>query len=316
MNSSTPGMLRGIIPPIITPLHDRDTLDIEGLERVVEHQLRGGVHGLFVLGTTGEYTGLSHRLQKEMVKRTCQLAAGRLPVIVGVTDTSIVESVHLAQFAAEQGAQALVLSTPYYVPISQLELAEHFEEVLPELPLPVYLYSIPSFTKVPVELEVVRRLMDQEKIIGLKDSSWNMPYFEELVRLRQLRPDWALFIGPEELLAESLQAGGQGGVCGGANLCPRLFVEIYEAFCREDTARVAALHEQVLLLGATLYKVGAYGSAFLKSIKCAMGILGICSDHVSSPLRKFTGPEAARIEAILADLGITAETPWPRGCGF
>src|SRR6188472_4289312 len=99
---------RGIIPPIITPLIDRDTLDVAGLERLVEHMLAGGVHGIFALGTTGEAPSLSYRLRREMVERTCKLVGGRVPVLVGITDTSFVESVQLAQHAAAQGAKAVV----------------------------------------------------------------------------------------------------------------------------------------------------------------------------------------------------------------
>src|SRR3954463_12682381 len=93
---------RGIVPPIITPLKDRDTLDVAGLENLVSHMLVGGVHGIFALGTTGEAPSLSYRLRREMVERTCKLAAGRVPVLVGITDTSFVESVQLARHAAAQ----------------------------------------------------------------------------------------------------------------------------------------------------------------------------------------------------------------------
>src|SRR5947209_4451137 len=103
---------RGIIPPMVTPLRDRDALDVAGLERLVEHLLAGGVHGIFILGSTGEGPSLSHRLRQELIQRTCRLVAGRAPVMVGITDPAFVESVNLARAAAEAGAQALVLSAP------------------------------------------------------------------------------------------------------------------------------------------------------------------------------------------------------------
>src|SRR5580692_9044910 len=101
---------RGIIPPIVTPLRARDELDVAGLERLIEHILGGGVHGLFVLGTTGEAPSLSYRLRRELIERTCRQVAGRVPVLVGITDTAIVEAISLSHFAAESGAQALVVS--------------------------------------------------------------------------------------------------------------------------------------------------------------------------------------------------------------
>src|ERR1700744_501803 len=111
--------LTGIVPLVVTPLLSRDELDVAGLERLVEHVLSGGVHGIFVLGTTGEAPSLSYRLRRELIERTCKLVAGRVPVLVGITDTAFVEAVSLSQWAAECGAHALVVSAPYYFPNSQ-----------------------------------------------------------------------------------------------------------------------------------------------------------------------------------------------------
>ncbi|MHC4569171.1 MAG: dihydrodipicolinate synthase family protein, partial [Planctomycetota bacterium] len=102
--SPLPGPLRGIIPPLVTPLLDRDTLDTAGLERLIEHVLAGGVHGLFILGTTGEAPSLSYRLRYEVIDRVCGQVAGRVPVLVGITDTSFVESANIARKAEDAGA--------------------------------------------------------------------------------------------------------------------------------------------------------------------------------------------------------------------
>ncbi len=312
MSTIRPQPLHGIIPPIITPLKDRDTLDVAGLERLIAHMLAGGIHGIFALGTTGEAPSLSYHLRREMVERTCRFVAGRAPVLVGVTDTSFVESVRLAQFAAEQGAQAVVLSAPYYFPVGQPELIEYVEDLVPELPLPVFLYNMPSHTKVTFELETVRRAMQQERIAGLKDSSGNMVYFHQLIGLLNERPDWSLLVGPEELLGESVLLGGHGGVCGGANLCPQLYVELYEAAARRDVPRVMELHAQVMRISGTIYKVGRYGSAFIKSVKCALSVLGICDDFLAEPFHRFREKERERVGAYLRELGITADHPMPR----
>src|SRR5437867_688401 len=116
---------RGIFPPMVTPLRDRDTLDVAGVERLIEHIIAGGVHGLFILGTTGEAPSLSYRLRRELIERTCRQVAGRVPVLVGVTDTAFVEAIDLARVAADAGAKALVLAAPYYFPNSQPELLEY-----------------------------------------------------------------------------------------------------------------------------------------------------------------------------------------------
>src|SRR5580765_8543312 len=104
MDNVLPKPLRGIVPPMITPLAGRDTLDLAGLERLVEHILAGGVDGLFVLGTTGEAPALSYRLRRELVTHTCRLVNGRIPVLVGITDCSQSGSVEVACAAASAGA--------------------------------------------------------------------------------------------------------------------------------------------------------------------------------------------------------------------
>ena len=220
---------RGIYPPMVTPLLDRDTLDAAGLERLIEHILGGGVHGLFILGTTGEAPSLSYRLRRELIERTCRQVRSRAPVLVGITDTAFVESVSLARYAADMGAQAVVLAPPYYFPAGQVELVEYVRHLVAELPLPVFLYNMPMMTKVVIETETIRQLMDQQRIIGVKDSSGDLAYFDRLLKVAKGRPDWSVLVGPEDLLAETVQRGGHGGVNGGANLLPRLFVDLYDA---------------------------------------------------------------------------------------
>ncbi|HEX8202868.1 MAG TPA: dihydrodipicolinate synthase family protein, partial [Isosphaeraceae bacterium] len=165
------GPLRGIIPPMVTPLRDRDRLDLPGLERLIEHILRGGVHGLFLLGTTGEAPGLSHRLRCELVERTCEQVGDRVPVLVGITDTAFVESIEMAEHAADAGAHAAVLAAPYYFPAGQPELAEYIEQIAGEVPLPIFLYNMPSHTKLSFEPETIARALELPNVVGLKDSS-------------------------------------------------------------------------------------------------------------------------------------------------
>jgi dihydrodipicolinate synthase/N-acetylneuraminate lyase len=303
---SPPSPWRGIYPPMVTPLSGRDTLDVPGLERLVEHILGGGVHGLFILGTTGEAPGLSYRIRRELILRVCRQAAGRVPILVGITDTAIEESVTLARFAADAGAKALVASTPYYFPAGQSELLEYVQHLAVEMPLPLFLYNMPTHTKITFEPDTVRRAMDIPGIIGLKDSSANMVYFHHLVRLAAERPDWTLLTGPEELLAESVLLGGHGGVCGGANLFPRLYVELYEAAVSRDMDQVIALHGQVMAISATIYQAGQHPSSFLKGLKCALSCLGICDDFLAEPFQRFGLEQRAQVMADLAKLDLFA----------
>jgi 4-hydroxy-tetrahydrodipicolinate synthase len=292
----------GIIPPLATPLRDRDRLDEPGLERLLEHVLGGGVSGLFILGTTGEGPSLSYRLRRELIERVCRQVKGRVPVLVGITDTSFVESVQMARHSADAGAQAVVVAPPYYLPEAQPELQEYFEHLVPELPLPLFLYNMPALTKVSIELETVRRAMDHPRIIGLKDSSGDMAYFQSAAALLRHRPDWSLLIGPEEKLFDALQAGGHGGVSGGANLFPKLYVRLCEAFNAGDLARARELQAQIQNVSGALYRIGRHPSSIIKGIKCALACLGICDDFMAEPFHRFRAEERSLVDSRLKEI--------------
>ena len=300
-----PRPLRGIIPPLVTPLLDRDTLDTAGLERLIEHVLAGGVHGLFILGTTGEAPSLSYRLRYEVIERVCGQVRERVPVLVGITDTAFVESVKIARKAYDAGAQAVVLAPPYYFPAGQLELLEYIEHITAELPLPLFLYNMPSYTKLVFEPETIRTASDFPGIAGIKDSSGNMIYFRRLQALLKDRPDFSLLLGQEELLAVAILLGGHGSVCGGANLFPQLYVELYNAACEKDMQKIEVLHERVMRLCNAIYRVGRYESSILKGLKCALSCIGICSDFMAEPFHRFRQAEHEVIQKSIKELGIT-----------
>lgn len=293
--------LRGIVPPLITPLLGNDTLDTESLERLIEHLIDGGVHGLFILGTTGEEQSLSYRVRNEMIRETCRINAGRLPVLVCVTDTSIVESVNLASVAANAGAVAVVSAAPYYFATGQPELAEYYEDMLPQLPLPLFLYNMPSHVKVNFSPSTICRIAENDKVVGLKDSSANLPYFQSVMyKMRRQRPDFTMLMGPEEVLGESVLMGADGGVCGGANMFPRLYVNMYEEASKGNLERVRQLQQLIMQVSTSIYNVGQHGSSYLKGLKCACSLLGIIrDDFVAAPFHKFNSPERAKIARAL-----------------
>lgn len=296
---------RGIIPPMVTPLKEWDTLDQDGMVRLIDHILSGGVHGLFLLGTTGEAPSLSHRLRKEIVQRAMDQIKERIPVLVGITDTSFDESINLAEYAAEKGASAVVLAPPYYFPAGQLELLEYLEHLVPQLPLPLFLYNMPTHTKLFFEPETVKAASEIPGVIGLKDSSANMVYFHQLQQIFKDHNDFRLFIGPEELLGETLVLGGHGGVCGGGNLIPELYVELYEKSIEGDFKKMGILHERIMQISTTIYSVGKYKSSYLKGLKCSLALMGICDDFMAEPFHRFRVSERNVIRQYLIDLGLS-----------
>jgi 4-hydroxy-tetrahydrodipicolinate synthase len=295
--------LAGIVPPMITPLKGRDELDIAGLEKLIEHILSGGVNGLFILGTTGEGPSLSYCLRRELIERVCKQVKNRVPVLVGITDTAFVESLNVARTAADFGADALVVAPPYYLPEAQPELQEYLDHLVPELPLPLYIYNMPALTKVHFELETVRRAMDNPRIIGLKDSSGDLNYFKAAAGLiKQHRPDWPLLIGPEEKLFATLQIGGNGGVSGGANLFPKLYVKVVEAYRAGNVARAEELQKQIQRVSDSFYRIGKYSSSIIKGVKCALNCLGVCDDFMAEPFHRFRASERELVKARLKEI--------------
>ena len=294
---------KGIIPPLVTPLTGRDRLDVAALERLIEHVIGGGVHGVFILGTTGEGPSLSHRLQREMVRQTCRIVARRVPILVGVTDPSYVESIDLVRTASETGADAVVLAPPFYFPVHQGDLLKYTREFVKDSALPVFLYNMPSHTKVAFEIDTVRQLIDEPKIAGVKDSSGSMLYFNQLIEAARGRDDFALFMGPEELTASGVLAGGHGGVSGGANLLPRLYVDLYEAAVSDDVRMVMKLQHRVMRLSAKVYGVGPAPTGFLTGIKTALSLVGLCEPIFAEPLHPLEAAQVATIRQHLVDLG-------------
>ncbi|MBR0038025.1 MAG: dihydrodipicolinate synthase family protein [Bacteroidales bacterium] len=299
--------LCGIIPPLVTPLIDNEHVDVKSLERLINHLTEGGVHGLFILGTTGEEQSLSYRVRQQMIRETCRLNAGRLPVLVCITDTSIVESINLARIAVECGATGLVSAPPYYFATGQPELAQFYEELVPQLPLPVFLYNMPSHVKVNFAPATVARLAQMPQVVGLKDSSANAVYFQSVMFAVQEsgRQDFAMLCGPEEITGECVLMGGHGGINGGANMFPELYVAMYNAALKQDIAEMRRLQYYIMKISSSIYNIGKHGSSYLKGLKCACSLLGVIDDDfVASPFYKFNQPERDKVRQALEALPI------------
>src|SRR5690554_1985661 len=297
--------LRGIVPPLVTPLSSVDQLDVEGLERLVEHVIAGGVSGLFVLGTTGEFSSISYRMRYEIIERVCRQVGQRVPVLVGITDTSIVESVNMIEFAAKNGASAVVAAPPFYYSVGQPELIEYYQGLSSKSVLPLYLYNMPVHTKVVIEPNTVKVLSANSNIRGLKDSSANAVYFRSVQHILRSNPDFELFMGPEEITAEAVLLGANGGVNGGANMFPRLYVEMYEAAASRNLEALMKYQSLIMDISASIYTVGKFGSSYLKGLKCALSVMGICEDYIADPFHKFKAEERTLIAERLKSLNLS-----------
>lgn len=286
-----PKPFRGIIPPMITPLKPDFSLDKKSLDIIIKHIIAGGVHGVFILGTTGEFASLSLKVKKELIELTCQKVGDRIPILVGITACSFQESLDLAGCAKEAGADILVATTPFYMNIGQEELIYYFSRLADDVDLPLYLYNMPSHTGINIDLETVKSLATHPNIIGIKDSSGDQKYFESLVNNLREDPGFTVLVGPEEILVETMNMGGHGGVTGGANLFPELYVQLFEAIEYQETERMKTLNSTVQFLSKNLYCHGTYQSNYLKGLKASMSFEGLCEGVLALPLVAYSKSE-------------------------
>ena len=287
-------IFKGVVPPMLTPLLSNWTLDYNRVKKLIDHLIDGGVHGIFILGTTGESTSLSYQTRRDLIERTSEYINGRIPFLVGITDTSIEESLSLASLALDSGAEAVVATPPFYFHLGQEELFEYYWDLADLSKLPIFLYNMPSMTKISMAVETAVRLSKHPNIIGLKDSSANTVYFQAL-KYAIKRKDFALFVGPEEIMAETVLMGGSGGFNGGANLFPKLYVKMYEAAIAHAFETIKVLQKQILEISSLLYNVGKFNSSYLKGLKGAASLIDVCNNFMAPPLKPFMEKEMTQI---------------------
>lgn len=290
--------LKGIVAPLPTPLLDHDTIDEVGTTRLIEHVIAGGVSGVFILGSTGEGPSLSNRLRRYFIRLCCIIVAKRVPVFVGVTDSSYQETIDLATVAEKAGANCLVLSAPYYFSISQTELFTYCGQVAEKVELPIMLYNIPALAKVPFEEKTLRKLCLLPTIVGMFDFSFDVSYFDAVCRIRDdLRPhDWTVMTGAEHQVVPSAQAGGDGCVVGGSNIFPALFVSLYHASVARDKKLILKQKDRVNDLKGIYYVAPGM---FVQALKCALSALHICRDTVAEPLLPLPAGDRLKVQEII-----------------
>lgn len=292
--------INGIIAPMVTPLLGYDTIDTEGTHRLVEHLVAGGVSALFVLGTTGEGPSLSHALRRKFIRTVSDSLDGRLPMLVAVSDTSMAESLSLAHEAENCGAMAVAATPPYYFSGNISELVCYYKALADRLPLPLFLYNIPSRVKVSISVAAIRELSSHPNIVGVKDSSADMTYFSSLL-LNFRGKDFPVYMGPEEQTAAAVLLGADGAVNGGANLYPELFVSLFKAAASGKIGEVRRLQDKLMFLSDSLYHLlpDSDGS-FIAAIKCALHLKGICSSCLAYPFRPIGGNLERKVSDVLA----------------
>lgn len=290
-----PVEVRGIIPPVITPMGPDEGVNLEELRRQVERLLESGVHGIFCFGTNGEGYALDGGEKRQILKAAVSQVRGRVPVYAGTGCVTTRETIAQSRMACEEGADVLSIVTPSFGAASQQELYDHYAAVARAVDLPILLYNIPARTGNTLLPETVARLAQLPNIVGIKDSSgdWNsMLAYLEIGKSR----DFAVLSGNDGLILDCLRSGGKGAVAGCANVYPRTLVSLYHRFLAGD-GEGAQREQESLASFRQCFQYGGSGTV----IKAAVVMLGYDVGRCRAPFHLLPQEGAAALKRVLEE---------------
>ena len=291
--------LSGVLPALVTPLHRDGSADESGIKRLVEHVISGGVHGLLPLGSTGEGAALGERTRWQVLKTVIEAAAGRVPVICGVAQPHLEAARAEVAAASRLGADAALVAPPFYYPTDQATLRAFYRRLAADSKIPLLLYNIPQFTKVVAEPATVAELATEGTIAGIKDSSRDFEYFENVRLATRSLEHFRMFTGSDTMLLASLAMGGAGTICGAANVAPSWVVRIYDNFRRGDWSS-ARTDQEALIELVTALRAGVFPA----SIKAALQLQAICEPWPAPPTAALDEAATARLRESLDRWGL------------
>ena len=291
--------LKGIIVPIVTPMHpDTEDVNIPELRRQIERQIAGGVHGIFVFGTNGEGYILDMKEKEAVLEAAIDQVKGRVPVYAGTGCISTRDTIYMSRRAQELGADVLSIITPSFAAASQKELYDHYAEVARHVDLPIVLYNIPPRTGNKLLPETVARLAkDVDVIMGAKDSSGDIENLKAYIReTRDIGKDFAVLAGNDGSILTCLKEGGAGGIAGRANLYPKALASIYNCFVAGDVDKAQEYQDAV----STLQRVFKFGNPNTV-IKKAVNLLGYPVGDCRRPFNYLCDEGVAELKAVLKE---------------
>jgi 4-hydroxy-tetrahydrodipicolinate synthase len=288
----------GVVPPVITPVDAEERVEEQGLRRVVEHVIDGGVHGILSLGSNGEFYAFDREEQLRALTITLDQARGRVPVYFGIGSITTRECVAQAKMAEKAGAQAITILPPMFLAPNEDESYRHFCTVAEATSLPVLLYNNPGRVGHGISARLLSRLADVPNIVGAKDTSGNMSLTAEYIRLTRER-GFRIFAGKDTMILPSLACGAVGCIASTANIVPALVVAIYDRFHAGDLA--GALEAQFRL---TPLRNAFDLASFPVVTKDAANLIGLDVGVPVLPNTSSPEPVLATLRSILADLGV------------
>jgi len=270
-----------------------------GVHNLIKYVLDAGVKGVFVNGSTGECAALEDEESKEAIEYVVEEVDGRVPVLVGVSAVSTRKVIQNTKLARQMGADAVVITTPYYFPYNDGEIIEFYQDIATHSELPIFIYNNPERTNLFVNESIIGQVKNQDNIIGVKDSSKDFVHFQNLLWKIKKSSDFLIFQGAEELILAALMLGGDGAVPGISNLIPDICVKIYEKAKEKNFEEASRLQQTV----CDLMKIYKYGS-WISSIKAGLSVLGICGPTVTKPLATLPNLQMNKIKKTMREVGL------------
>jgi len=297
IGTADPLGLSGVVPPTITAFTEDEAVDYEATVAHAQFVVDGGAHGVFPLGTNGEFALLTGEERRQVVEAVCE-GVDRVPVVAGVGAPSTHETVQHAEHAASAGADGVIVVTPFYYPLDDQAAVAHYRAVAEAVDVPVYVYHIPSRTGNALSLDALAEIATIDGVAGLKDSSKDVPW---LAQATDRVPELTYLIGSDSLLVPGLDAGCAGTVSAVANAFPELVVDLYDAYRAGEDARARELQSTVYDVRDAI-KDGPY----MSGVKTALSLreLDFEPGPLRSPLRRMDEAETDRLAARLDDLGL------------
>lgn len=291
--------LKGVIPPIITPVDSNENVEESGLKRVINHVLDGGVHGVFVLGSNGEFYALDFENQKRAVEITVDQVNGRVPVYAGASAITTKGCIKLAKMAEEAGADALTVLTPMFINPSETELYNHFKTIAGSTKLPVLLYNNPDKTTNNISVKLLKKLAEIENIVGIKNTSLDFAQTVQYIYETRHIENFKVLAGSDYFIYATLAYGGAGCVAGTANVAPSLVVDIYNKFVSGDHAGALAAQYKLVPLRNT-YQFGSFPVV----MKDCLNLMGLKVGDPVKPIDHCTEERMNALKIVLSDLNL------------
>ena len=298
MNSTSP-IIQGLVPPVPTPPTQDGKVDPVAFDRIAEHLHASGIDAAFVLGSTGECASLSLSHRFHAIDAASAAFSNRMPLLVGIGDPCIDHSLALAKHAAAANATALVLNAPSYYEISHTELRAYLDRIIPQLPLPVLLYNMPWLTGHSFDSQTLEHAASFPGLIGFKDSSGDLAYLQNLIRIASTRTDLSVLVGNDFLFLDALKLGAHGAVVGGAILYPDCFRKLLDAFNNHSTDLAESLQQEINRRGEIIFPATGNPSSVFAAIKGGLASLGLCRPDMAPPIQSCTPDLVAAIGRIL-----------------